>query len=250
MGESIIIVELAREEVLKGIEPIQAIKNAMVQFKIAVEQSLNYEFKGLKTSKRKQKKMMVNEVVENNMGLVHMIAKKKYNIYRNTSYYEDIIQEGTIGLIKAWNTFDKSKGYEFSTYACKCIYNEMRKYTERFIESRKHHNNFEKVIPHSFENYLYSTGDENFSLKDVIPDNCNYEHLEDKFIIEDFIEYSKVNGIEQMQEIVRLAFDGLSQVDIAKKLDLGKRYVQYNYDKLVKSFTTNYINEMTRIKRC
>lgn len=39
---------------------------------------------------------------------------------------EDLLQEGYIGLWKACLTFDKDKGYQFSTYACKCIDSQIR----------------------------------------------------------------------------------------------------------------------------
>jgi len=56
-----------------------------------------------------------NKVVENNYRLVTSIAK---NFVVNTSMsFEDIYQEGIIGLIKAVDKFDTSKGFKFSTYA-------------------------------------------------------------------------------------------------------------------------------------
>lgn len=56
-----------------------------------------------------------NKVIENNYRLVTSIAK---NFVVNTSMsFEDIYQEGIIGLIKAVDKFDTSKGFKFSTYA-------------------------------------------------------------------------------------------------------------------------------------
>lgn len=61
-------------------------------------------------------------LVERNMRLVAHIVKK-YN-YADRDL-EDLISIGSIGLIKAVNTFDMSKGSRLATYASKCIENEL-----------------------------------------------------------------------------------------------------------------------------
>ena len=42
--------------------------------------------------------------------------------------YDDLVQEGSVGLLKAIRTYDSSKSVEFSTYATICIRNEIRNY--------------------------------------------------------------------------------------------------------------------------
>jgi RNA polymerase sigma factor (sigma-70 family) len=57
------------------------------------------------------------EMVLDNMGLVHKIVGK-YNVYDNVNFdYDDLLQEGTIGLMKAIKNFDSSKNNKFSTFA-------------------------------------------------------------------------------------------------------------------------------------
>lgn len=63
-----------------------------------------------------------NILVERNMRLVAHIAKKYHSCDKD---FDDIISIGTIGLIKAINTFDASKGNRLVTYASKCIENEI-----------------------------------------------------------------------------------------------------------------------------
>lgn len=63
-----------------------------------------------------------NRLVEHNLRLVAHIVKK----YQNTSLTnDDLISIGTIGLIKAVNSFSVKKGTQLATYAAKCIENEV-----------------------------------------------------------------------------------------------------------------------------
>ena len=64
-----------------------------------------------------------NKLIERNLRLVAHIAKKYEGGNRST---EDMISIGTIGLIKAVNTYDGSKGTQLATYAARCIENAMR----------------------------------------------------------------------------------------------------------------------------
>jgi len=61
-------------------------------------------------------------LIERNLRLVAHIAKKYQNLDEDM---EDLISIGTIGLIKAVNTFDASKKIRLSSYASKCIENEL-----------------------------------------------------------------------------------------------------------------------------
>ncbi len=63
-----------------------------------------------------------NILVEKNMRLVAHMIKKYMSADRDT---DDLISVGTIGLIKAVNTFDPEKKIRLATYAAKCIDNEL-----------------------------------------------------------------------------------------------------------------------------
>lgn len=62
------------------------------------------------------------ELIRHNLRLVAHIAKKYYS---SPSDQEDLISIGTIGLIKAVNSFDHTKGARFATYGARCIENEI-----------------------------------------------------------------------------------------------------------------------------
>nr|UVY55552.1 MAG: ECF sigma factor [Bacteriophage sp.] len=62
------------------------------------------------------------ELVEKNMGLVIFIAQKYFNAGIEA---DDAISAGSLGLIKAANSFNLAKKIKFSTYASRCIENEI-----------------------------------------------------------------------------------------------------------------------------
>lgn len=73
------------------------------------------------------------ELIERNLRLVVYIARK----FENTGIgVEDLVSIGTIGLIKAVNTFDPSKRIKLATYASRCIENEILMYLRRTSKSR------------------------------------------------------------------------------------------------------------------
>ena len=68
------------------------------------------------------------KLVEHNLRLVVYIAKK----FENTNVgIEDLISIGTIGLMKAINTFNNGKNIKLATYASRCIENEILMYLRR-----------------------------------------------------------------------------------------------------------------------
>lgn len=66
-----------------------------------------------------------NELIEHNLRLVAYIVNKHYG---DSKEQEDLISIGTIGLIKAAETFDPEKAISFSTYASTCIRNQIKMY--------------------------------------------------------------------------------------------------------------------------
>ncbi len=65
------------------------------------------------------------KLIEHNLRLVAHIVKKYYTTNKNQ---EDLISVGTIGLIKAIDSYDIKNGTKFATYAGKCLQNEILMY--------------------------------------------------------------------------------------------------------------------------
>lgn len=71
-----------------------------------------------------QLKTQREEFIKNNMGLVHACAKR----FRGKGIeYEEMFAAGCVGLVKAYDAFDSSRGVQFSTYAVPVILGEIKK---------------------------------------------------------------------------------------------------------------------------
>lgn len=75
-----------------------------------------------------------NILIEHNLRLVAHIVKKFENTGEDT---EDLISIGTIGLIKAIESYSQEKGTKLATYAARCIENEILMYLRTLKKSRK-----------------------------------------------------------------------------------------------------------------
>ena len=82
--------------------------------------SAKQEAELLRRMKHENDTVARNELIEHNLRLVSHIIKK---YYANYDEQEDLISIGTIGLIKAIDSFDADKGTRLATYAARCIEN-------------------------------------------------------------------------------------------------------------------------------
>jgi len=161
-----------------------------------------------------------NIIVEHNLRLVAHIIKK---YYANYDEQEDLISIGTIGLIKAVNSFDNTKGIKFATYASKCIENEilMNFRTRKKISQEVSIN--EPIDTDSEGNPL--TLMEIISVEDSVTDE-----IEKKIAINKI--YSYIDGMEDEREktiiIMRYGlYDTIphTQREVASILKISRSYV-------------------------
>lgn len=159
-------------------------------------------------------------LIEHNLRLVVYIARK----FENTGIYvEDLISIGTIGLIKAINTFKPDKNIKLATYASRCIENEILMYL------RKNSNMRSEI---SIDEPLNVDWDGNeLLLSDILgTDNdviCkNIEDEVDKALLADAL--SKLTSREQ--QIMKMRF-GLgkekekTQKEVADILGISQSYI-------------------------
>ena len=85
-----------------------------------------------------------NSLVENNLGLVRKIAHEFAG--KSNCEFDDLFQEGVIGLIRASEKFDPELGFQFSTYATHWIKQKMQRYLESTMNiSKKARKNRSKI---------------------------------------------------------------------------------------------------------
>lgn len=77
-----------------------------------------------------------NLLIEHNLRLVHHIAKKFEHMKED---FDDLLSIGVQGLIKAIDTFVLDKGFRLTTYAARCIENEILMYlrSKKIITMRR-----------------------------------------------------------------------------------------------------------------
>lgn len=160
-------------------------------------------------------------LIERNLRLVAHVVKK----YQGTEYEtEDLLSVGTIGLIKAVNTFRPDRGSRLATYAAKCIENEI---LMLFRAGKKY--NREVSL---FEPIGVDKDGESVSLVDVIELETR-ETLEDLILEQDKKELYEAYACclkPQEQAVVKLRY-GLfgtkprTQREIAKQLGISRSYV-------------------------
>lgn len=95
----------------------------------------------------------INNLVENNMGLVHACA----NRFKGKGIdYDDLVQAGAVGILKAARLFDEDRNIKFSTYAVPVILGEIRNIFRegRIIKVSRGLQNLAKSISLAREKYL------------------------------------------------------------------------------------------------
>lgn len=161
-----------------------------------------------------------NKLIEHNLRLVAHIIKKYYHC---TNDIDDLVSIGTIGLIKAINTYNPDKKIKLSSYASRCIENEIL----------MHFRNCKKNALDISLNEAIDTDKDGAALTlmdvvsveddilDTIDTNMNLEKL-----------YAYMNEVldNREKEILTLRFglnggSVLTQREIAKKLNISRSYV-------------------------
>lgn len=159
------------------------------------------------------------KLIEHNLRLVAHIIKKYYS---NTDEADDLISIGTIGLIKAVDTFDHTKNVRLVTYASRCVENEILMH---FRTKRR------RAGDVSFSDPIETDRDGNeLTLMDVVAgEDTLAEELETKINGEKIHRYLYEELDEREREIIVLRYglvsDPLPQREVAKKLDISRSYV-------------------------
>lgn len=172
-----------------------------------------------------------DDLILDNVSLIYYVLKKM-NLYKNADEYYDI---GMIGLIKAADTFNESKGYTFSTYGISCIRSELLGYIRR-QNSNKRKANYNTI---SLEMTIYQeNGDREINLKDTLPSKVNIEEEiianEEKELLEEALKILNdkellvisymfgINGYDEIKQKDIATILGMQQGSVSR---IGKRAI-------------------------
>ena len=112
-----------------------------------------------------------NKLIEHNLRLVVYVAKK----YETDIYHlEDLISIGTLGLVKAIETFKLDKNIKLATYASRCIDNEILMYLRK-KSKRRNEVSLDEPLKCDYDGNELLLGDILSSGENVVLDEVNYE---------------------------------------------------------------------------
>lgn len=161
-----------------------------------------------------------NELIEHNLRLVAHVVKK----FNNCGEADDLIGVGTIGLIKAIKSYNPDKNVTLSTYASRCIENEIL----MLLRSSKKH-----LKTQSLEEVVASDKDGNeLTFGDTLEDNDESvdEIISRKYLMKDIKKIIAEKLTEREQIIINLRY-GLTgeppmpQREVAKRLNISRSYI-------------------------
>ncbi len=191
---------------------------------LTIEEEQNLSEQLVKGDENAREKLIVH-----NLRLVVYIAKKFENSGVNI---EDLISIGTIGLIKAVNTFSPEKNIKLATYASRCIENEILMHLRK-IASQK--------IEVSLDEPLNTDWDGNeLMLADVLGSDVDeisreIEEDDEKKILREIID----NLPTREREIIDMRFglgekEELTQKEVADKMGISQSYISRLEKRIIK----------------
>ncbi len=167
-------------------------------------------------------------LIERNLRLVVYIAKKFENAGINV---EDLISIGTIGLIKAVNTFNPEKNIKLATYASRCIENEILMYLRRNSRTR---------TEVSFDEPLNVDWDGNeLLLSDILGTESDivYNHIEEE-VNRNLLGYAMKKLTLREKQIMEMRFGLVSgremtQKEVADRMGISQSYISRLEKKII-----------------
>lgn len=168
-------------------------------------------------------------LIERNLRLVVYIARKFENTGINI---EDLISIGTIGLIKAINTFDTDRKIKLATYASRCIENEILMYLRKNNKTRSEMS-FDEPLNIDWDGNELLLSDVLGTEIDIITKNLDSEV--DKELLRSALTELK----DREKQIMELRFglvgeEGKTQKDVAEMLGISQSYISRLEKKIIK----------------
>lgn len=178
------------------------------------------------------------ELIEHNLRLVVYIARK----FDNTNVeLDDLISIGTIGLIKAINSYDVDKNIKLATFASRCIENEILMYLRR-VSKIKGEVSFDEPLNVDSEGNELLLSDVLGTDGDVV--SKNLEKSSEEKLLRTVL--AKLNGRERTLMDLRFGLNGekaLTQKEVAALLGISQSYISRLEKKIVKKLRREFLKE-------
>lgn len=184
-----------------------------------------YYFKEFKNGNEYAK----NKLIEHNLRLVVYVAKKYET---NSSYLEDLVSIGCLGLIKAITTFDIDKNFKLATYASRCIENEILMHLRKTSKQKLEVSIDEPLNVDYDGNELLLADILSIPDDNVVEDLCEDEKRK--------VMYQAISELKPREkEIITLRYgldsgEEMTQKDVADKLNISQSYISRLEKKIIK----------------
>ena len=160
------------------------------------------------------------QLIEHNMRLVAHIVKK----YSSTAEADDLISAGSIGLIKALNSYNFEKGASLSTYAARCIENEIL----MLLRSNKKH-----ITVDSLDDTPGDSDDNDITLIDTIPqkeEDGVFCKVNNTMLMQTIDEIMKNKLTEREYFVIKYRYGlnsspAYTQREVADMLNISRSYI-------------------------
>lgn len=179
-----------------------------------------------------------SELIEHNLRLVMYIAKR---FESNKLDMQDLVSVGSIGLIKAVDSYKLDKNIKLATYASRCIENEILMYLRKVNKS---------INDLSLDDSLSSDDDgNNLTLAEIIPDErIAYDQIELKDQKNYLMEC--ISGLNEREKKIMCmryglcGYDELTQKEVADSMNISQSYISRLEKKILHKLKKQMQNNM------
>ncbi len=192
--------------------------------------------------------------VTDHMGLVYKLAHRLRPQYAGASSlmdFDDLVSEGVLGLIRAFEAFDPDKGAKFITYACYRIRGFIQDAHRRLHKEQRQAKKL-GLAPPKIVSFDAPVSSPTFVLGAVESETTLYDLLVD----ETFSESDAISRLDAMKfwrgvwphfsptqrEVMGLMLSGLRQVDVARKRGVTATAVSVQYHAALKKARQHYLH--------
>ena len=178
-----------------------------------------------------------DKLIEHNLRLVVYIAKRYET---NPIFMEDLISIGTIGLIKAVNTFKRDKNIKLVTYASRCIENEILMFLRK-KNRRRTEVSFDEPLNVDYDGNELLLSDILGTEGDIVAEE--FYAQEDKRQLRKAMEKLKDNERMILEMRYGINHEELTQKDIADQLGISQSYISRLEKRIIQKLRTQLIRQ-------